>query len=109
MRMLAALLVSGLAGPATADPATDSTSGPATGTRGRPPPASAPARGDSDCARARKAGRTCELTIEPEDVGGARPVPDGSDLRARRFEPLGSLLRLRRDFVPEIVRATDDL
>jgi hypothetical protein len=108
--MLVALLVSGLAAPALADPAADSTAGPAvTGTHGRQRPASAPARGDSDCGRARKAGRTCELTIEPEDVGGDRPVPDGTDLRARWFEPPGSLLRLRRDFVPEIVRATDDL
>ncbi|HMG53046.1 MAG TPA: hypothetical protein VK601_06185, partial [Kofleriaceae bacterium] len=65
--------------------------------------------GDTDCAHARKAGRTCELTIEPEAVGGSRPDPDEITLRGRRFEPTGSLLRLRRDFIAEIVKAADDL
>lgn len=79
--------------------------------RGSDPPVSpAPGAGAAgDCARARKAGVTCELTIEAEKVGGARPDPDGSDVRARRFEPAGSLLRLRRDFLDAIVKAADDL
>jgi len=62
-----------------------------------------------DCARARLAGRPCQLTIEPEQVGGDRPVPDGADLRLRRFEPAGSMLRLRREFVAQIVKSADDL
>ena len=65
--------------------------------------------GSGDCARAHKAGRPCELTIEPEQVGGDRPTPDGIDLRVRPFLPAGSLLRLRRDFVAEIVKSADDL
>jgi hypothetical protein len=73
------------------------------------PPALPSGPGASDCARARKAGRPCELTIEPEQVGGDRPTPDGSDLRTRQFLPAGSLLRLRHDFVAEIVQAADDL
>lgn len=62
-----------------------------------------------DCARARKAGKACQLTIEPEQVGGDRPVPDGMDLRLRRFEPAGSMLRLRREFIDQIVKSADEL
>ncbi len=64
---------------------------------------------DTDCARARRAGKTCELTLAAEQVGGTRPDPGGSDVRARRFDPTGSLIRLRRDFVDAIVKAADDL
>lgn len=63
----------------------------------------------SECARARKAGRPCQLTIEPEQVGGERVTPDGTDLRLRRFEPAGSMLRLRREFIDQIVKSTDEL
>jgi len=62
-----------------------------------------------DCARARKAGKPCQLTIEPEQIGGARAIPDGTDLRLRRFEPVGSLIRLRLEFIDQIVKAADDL
>ncbi len=62
-----------------------------------------------DCARARKAGKPCQLTIEPEQVGGDRPVPDGTDLRLRRFEPTGSMIRLRQEFIDSIVQAADEL
>jgi hypothetical protein len=74
-----------------------------------PRPAAPPSDARGDCARARKAGKTCELTIEAEDVGGSKPDPGGSDIRTRRFEPAGSLLRIRRDFIDAIVKAADDL
>ncbi|HET7500468.1 MAG TPA: hypothetical protein VFK02_05675 [Kofleriaceae bacterium] len=62
-----------------------------------------------DCARARKAGKTCVLEISAEDVDGA--VPAGSDIRIGlvTFGTAGSLIRLRRDFIPEIVKAAEDL
>jgi len=105
-RALAAAILS-LTLPATgltdpAHPAHPAPAGPAA-------PAAAPPRGDADCARARRAGRTCELTIEPEAVDGSRPDPDDIALRGRWFEPAGSLLTLRRDFISEIVQAADDL
>ncbi|HEX3762504.1 MAG TPA: hypothetical protein VHW23_27570 [Kofleriaceae bacterium] len=97
-------LLAGLAGapaPAFADPASPAASPtPAPGT---------PFGADSDCARARKAGKPCQLTIGPEQVGGARPVPDGTDLRLRRFEPAGSMLRTRHDFIAQIVQSAEDL
>ena len=91
--VLALALLTALAPPVLADPVP-------------PPDPPAPA---GDCARARKAGKACQLTIEPEQVGGDRPVPDGTDLRLRRFEPAGSMLRLRRDFIDEIVKSADEL
>lgn len=63
----------------------------------------------SECARARKAGKPCQLTIEPEQVGGDRAAPDGTDLRLRRFEPTGSMIRLRREFLDQIMRSADEL
>lgn len=62
-----------------------------------------------DCARARKAGKTCELTLSPEDVGGQAVGPDDIALRLLRFGQAGSLIRVRRDFIPEIVKAAEDL
>jgi len=73
------------------------------------PPAPAPRTEAADCAQARKAGRPCQLTIEAEQVGGDRLVPDGTDLRLRRFEPAGSLIRLRREFIDQIVKSADEL
>jgi hypothetical protein len=31
------------------------------------------------------------------------------DLRLRRFEPAGSMLRLRREFIDQIVKSADEL
>jgi len=63
----------------------------------------------SECARARKAGKPCQLTIEPEQIGGDRVTPDGIDLRLRRFEPTGSMIRLRTEFIDQIVKSADAL
>jgi hypothetical protein len=84
---------------------------PATRAFADPAPAApaAPPRTETDCARARKAGKPCQLTIEPEQVDGDRLVPDGTDLRLRQWEPPGSLLRLRRDFIAQIVQSADEL
>ena len=66
-------------------------------------------RDSGECARARKAGKACELTLEAEQVGGSKPDPGGSDVRVRRFDPAGSLIRLRRDFIDAIVQAANEL
>jgi hypothetical protein len=62
-----------------------------------------------DCAIARRAGKTCVLDVPAEDVGGKTPVADDIAVRITRFGTSQSLIRLRRDFIPEIVRAADDL
>lgn len=95
-----ALLTALAAPPALADPA------PAPSPESR---AAARRAEASECARARKAGKPCQLTIEPEQVGGDRAIPDGTDLRLRRFEPTGSMIRLRAEFIDPIVKSADEL
>ena len=63
----------------------------------------------SDCARARKLGKTCELTIDPEDVDGSKPTAVGTTVAARDFSKFGTLIRLRRDFIDAVVKTADDL
>jgi hypothetical protein len=62
-----------------------------------------------DCALARKAGKTCVLEVPPEDIPGKVPTADEIAVRALRFDKPGSLIRVRRDFIPEIVKAGEDL
>ncbi len=62
-----------------------------------------------DCARARAAGRPCELTIEGETIDGAAPSADGSRFNALSWITSSSLLRIRRDFLPEIIKSAEDL
>jgi hypothetical protein len=102
MRILAVTLLLTCAGlPALADPSPRA-SGPSSTTD--------PARmGTDDCARARKAGKTCVLDVAAEDVGGQTPTAGDTGTRALVFRPEGSLIRLRRDFIPEIVKTAEDL
>jgi hypothetical protein len=62
-----------------------------------------------DCARARKAGKTCVLEIPAEDVNGQ--AAGGSDVSVGiiTFDTAASLIHLRLDFIPEIVKAAEDL
>jgi hypothetical protein len=62
-----------------------------------------------DCALARKAGKTCVLDVQAEDVDGKVPTVDDLAVRILTFGKAGSLIRVRRDFIPEIVKAADDL
>jgi hypothetical protein len=62
-----------------------------------------------DCALARRAGKTCVLEVPPEDIGGATPSASGIDVRILRFGSHASLIRLRHDFILEIVKTGEDL
>lgn len=62
-----------------------------------------------DCARARAAGKTCVLSIEGESVEGAAPAAGDPPLGGLGFGRAASLIRLRRDFVVEILRTAEDL
>jgi hypothetical protein len=62
-----------------------------------------------DCARARKAGKTCVLEVPAEDVGGTSPAAGEIGLRLLTFGKAESLIRVRHDFIPEIVKAAEDL
>ncbi|HEY4180392.1 MAG TPA: hypothetical protein VGM90_26295 [Kofleriaceae bacterium] len=65
--------------------------------------------GSGDCARARAAGKTCVLTIEEEGIKGDRPTDSGEKVTAIDWKKMTSLITIRRDFIPEIVRSADEL
>ena len=62
-----------------------------------------------DCARARKLGKTCVLTIEDEQIEGGVPRAGEAIITTVDWGKAGSLVRLRRDFIPEILRTAEDL
>ncbi|MGE0546583.1 MAG: hypothetical protein AB7O24_11260 [Kofleriaceae bacterium] len=92
MRYLMLLAVLGVATPAVADhvksPETMST---------------------DDCSRARKLGKTCVLEIAAEDIEGSTPTSGDIALTARLHATAGSLIRVRREFIVEILRSAEDL
>ena len=62
-----------------------------------------------DCARARKAGKTCVLSIDSEDVTGQNPTAGDPPLVFRADGTHASLIRIRRDFIPEILKSAEDI
>ncbi len=62
-----------------------------------------------DCARARKAGKTCVLTIEDETIEGQNPTAGETPIGAITFGTAESLIRIRRDFIVEILKSAEDL
>lgn len=62
-----------------------------------------------DCARARKAGKTCVLTIGEEDVTGKVGTPNETKIDVLVIGKMASLIRLRRDFIPEILKSAEDI
>ncbi len=61
-----------------------------------------------DCARARALGKPCVLTLGAEEVEGGVLRPEGDVLSPRRFVSAASLIHLRRDFIPEILKSAQD-
>jgi hypothetical protein len=62
-----------------------------------------------DCARARKAGKTCVLDLPAEEVAGDLATAGELAVRIRVFGTATSLIRVRRDFISEIVKTAEDL
>jgi hypothetical protein len=62
-----------------------------------------------DCARARKLNKVCELTIGEEQIEGGVSTPDGIGFSARAWAYMNSLIHIRRDFIPEIIKSAEDL
>lgn len=74
----------------------------------------APARDASklvngDCARARQAGKTCVLDLPAEELTGEHASAGDLAMRILVFGTEASLIRVRHDFIPEIVKTADDL
>jgi hypothetical protein len=69
-----------------------------------------PAQGNpDDCARARKLGKVCELKFGEEDIEAGVSRPDGIGFSARDWAYMNSLIHIRRDFIPEIIKSAEDL
>ncbi len=62
-----------------------------------------------DCARARKAGKTCVLDIGEESIEGQVATGTGEGFTSLDIGKAGSLIRLRRDFITEILRSAEDI
>lgn len=62
-----------------------------------------------DCARARKAGKTCVLDIGEENIEGNVGTATGTVINPRTFAVLNSLIHIRKDFVPEILKSAEDI
>lgn len=62
-----------------------------------------------DCARARKLGKTCVLDIPAEDIEKGVVRPDTTLVDVRIFSAHNSLVRIRRDFIAEILKSANDI
>jgi len=63
----------------------------------------------SECAKARKQGKTCRLTFDTgDDIEGGNPSPGGEDVYAMMNAVFGNLITLRWDFIDQIVASADD-
>lgn len=62
-----------------------------------------------DCARARKAKKDCVLDMGKEDIEADRLKKPGDDIVVPDWAKVGSLIRLRRDFITEILKSAEDL
>jgi hypothetical protein len=62
-----------------------------------------------DCERARKANKVCVLDMRGETIERDGIGPDGEDIRTRFFAQFGSLVRIRKDFIGEILKSAQDV
>jgi hypothetical protein len=63
-----------------------------------------------DCARARKQNKTCVIDMgKAEELTGNAPTAGGSAIGIVTFGTARSLIRIRRDFITEILKTAEDL
>jgi hypothetical protein len=75
-----------------------------------PAPTSAQQMHVDDCARARAAHKTCVIDMGKGDtVDGSTVRPDGMASSLIKFGSNSSLIRIRRDFISEIIKSAEDL
>jgi hypothetical protein len=73
------------------------------------PPKSAEQMKTDDCARARKANKTCVLDMGTETLEGGVAKNDGERIELIDFGKATSLIHIRRDFITEIIKSAEDL
>lgn len=62
-----------------------------------------------DCAKARKANKTCVIDMGNDVIDVDLPKNTGSMVDVIGFKGHESLIRVRRDFIPEILKTAEDL
>jgi hypothetical protein len=63
---------------------------------------------ESDCQRAKRQGKACQITFGTgDDIDGALVSPDGDDVYGMMNAFFGGLIELRLDFRSEIIAALD--
>jgi hypothetical protein len=62
-----------------------------------------------DCARARKQNKTCVIDMGTETLEGTVGKGDGERIDIIGFGTSASLIRIRRDFITEILKSAEDL
>lgn len=77
-----------------------------------PAPKPAPAAttmATGDCAKARAAGKTCVLNIEEEGILGEKVTTGEENITALDWKKMTSLITVRTNFVPEMLRSAEEL
>lgn len=73
------------------------------------PDSSSLSRSDSDCNKARKAGRVCKLVFDDHVVDGDRPDSQGEQVTARASIEFSSLISVRSSFRDLIIKSAESL
>jgi hypothetical protein len=64
----------------------------------------------TDCERLVAKGKKCKiLKIEGEIVKGSTPIGDGTNVGVINFDDHASMIKLRKHFIPEIIKSAEDL
>ena len=65
---------------------------------------------NDDCARARKLNKPCVIDMgKGEDIEGGVKKPEGEGIGLIGFGKAESLIRIRRDFITEILKSAEDI
>ncbi len=64
---------------------------------------------DAKSAANDKAGKVKVYDFSGDTIDGDRIRPEGSSVDAREFAKHSSLIRIRKDFIPEIIKSAEDL
>ncbi len=62
-----------------------------------------------DCARARAQNKTCVIDMGDEKIVGETPTNSGMKVDVLKFITANSLIHIRKDFIPEILKTAEDL
>jgi hypothetical protein len=64
---------------------------------------------NDDCAKARKQNKPCVIDMGGEEIDGTSPTAGGTVIGTIQFHKAESLIRIRRDFIAEILKTAEDL